>query len=147
MYYSITSARGTVNTSSYLTLYKKNNQTFPCPSVSEPSHLRVVITFSRHQNMYPASTTWSSGLGYKPCLHECWCISGSEEQICHWSLWGEALQWQMGLCLWNERMMENVTQYLMRSTAFCQHKYSTHTLRVWKLTPDPSQRMVNFDCG
>lgn len=48
-------------------------------------------------------------------------ISGSEEQICHWSSWGGALPWQTGLCLWNESRMENVTQYWARLAAFHQN--------------------------
>lgn len=143
----------------------KTVQTF-WPFHSEHSHFRHVTSFTT-KNVRPASTSWSHSISNKPCMHDCQWINGSEEQICHWSSWDEALPWRMGLCLWNERMMENDIQHHMHSTAFCQYQNhtdrGTHTLGLdTNITPQPEggtfwQRamstlwrslfQVNFDQG
>lgn len=87
-------------------------------------------------------------LGYKSHMRW-WRITGFEEMICHWLLLGEALQWQMGLCLWNKKMItcEKVPQTLNCLLLLQLNHIHTpiHSSLVHLHDPHPSQWNINFD--
>ena len=112
------------STSSYLILDKKLSDSSSALQTPTPSRFRWDdFTQKQHKTHIlppqPDPAAWVTPEGRR--------VSASEEKICHWSSWGEAWLWRTGLCLWNERMTETVTQNLMCSAAFCQHTERTHT--------------------
>lgn len=111
----------TVSSSVWEIRYLKTVQTF-WPFRSEHSHFRHVTSFT-NKNVCPASTTWSHSISNKPCMHECRWINGSEEQICHWSSWDEALPWRMGLCLWETVGFQGVHVVIMPGRQMLIHPF------------------------